>query len=149
LIAGADIEFCPLLSGSDSQRSNRAVSGAGPSGVGDDFIFQGQACRCPISEIGGFHAVGKYPSVGVSVMQMPPVIQRLVRPLASRKVRVALVTVVAAFGVEWGWNVQEELILTILGAGVALILGIAHEDAGRNAGGTGNGPASPTQSPPH
>ena len=79
-------------------------------------------------------------------MKMPPLIQRLVRPLASRKVRVALVTVVAAFGVEWGWNVQEELILTILGAGVALILGIAHEDAGRNAGRTGNGPASPPQS---
>ena len=82
-------------------------------------------------------------------MKMPPWIQRLVRPLASRKVRVALVTVVAAFGVEWGWNVEEELILTILGAGVALILGIAHEDAGRNAGRTGNGPASPTQSPPN
>ena len=82
-------------------------------------------------------------------MQMPRVIQRLLRPLASRKVRVALVTVVAAFGVEWGWNVQEELILTILGAGVALILGIAHEDAGRNVGRTGNGPAAPTESPPN
>lgn len=53
-------------------------------------------------------------------------------PLASRKVRVALATVVAAFGANWGFDVDEELVLTILGVGASLILGIAHEDAGRS-----------------
>ncbi len=52
-------------------------------------------------------------------------------PLASRKVRVALATVVAAFAAQWGFNVTEEMVFTILGVGAALILGIAHEDAGR------------------
>ena len=59
--------------------------------------------------------------------------QKLVNPLRSRKVRVALATVVAAFAMEFGLDVSEELILTILGVGVSLILGIAHEDAGKNA----------------
>jgi len=53
--------------------------------------------------------------------------------LRSRKVRVALATVAAAFAAEYGLEVSEELILTILGMGAALILGIAHEDAGRKS----------------
>ncbi len=57
------------------------------------------------------------------------------RPLASRKVRVALATVVAAFAAQWGLQVGEELVFTILGVGVSLILGIAHEDAGRFSSG--------------
>ena len=62
-------------------------------------------------------------------------LKRTVRPLASRKVRVALATVLAAYGAEYGLDVGEELMLTILGVGVALILGIAHEDHGlRRAG---------------
>jgi len=64
-------------------------------------------------------------------MRVNAVVHRLIRPLASRKVRVALATVAAAFAAEFGWNVSDELIFTILGVGVALILGIAHEDAGR------------------
>lgn len=52
-------------------------------------------------------------------------------PLASRKVRVALATVIAAFAANWGFDVDEELVLTILGVGASLILGIAHEDAGK------------------
>jgi hypothetical protein len=44
---------------------------------------------------------------------------------------VALVTVLAAYLAEAGLAVSDEVLLTILGAGVALILGIAHEDAGR------------------
>jgi hypothetical protein len=52
-------------------------------------------------------------------------------PLASRKVRVALTTVVAAFAAQFGLGVSDDLIFTILGVGVSLILGIAHEDAGR------------------
>lgn len=57
--------------------------------------------------------------------------QRLVRPLLSRKVRVALATVAAAYAAEYGLGTSEEMVLTIVSVGVALILGIAHEDAGR------------------
>jgi len=57
------------------------------------------------------------------------------RPLASRKVRVALATVIAAFAAELGLKVSEDLVFTILGVGAALILGIAHEDAGRFSSG--------------
>jgi hypothetical protein len=62
--------------------------------------------------------------------------EMLVEPLASRKVRVALTTVVAAFAAQFGLGVSDDLIFTILGVGVSLILGIAHEDAGRFSGGT-------------
>lgn len=58
-------------------------------------------------------------------------LKRLLRPLASRKVRVALATVLAAYAAEYGLGVSEEMVLTVLGVGVALILGIAHEDAGK------------------
>jgi hypothetical protein len=68
-------------------------------------------------------------------MTIGDVCRRAVRPLASRKVRVALATVIAAFAAEYGLGVSEEVVLTILSVGVALILGIAHEDAGRAAGG--------------
>jgi len=55
----------------------------------------------------------------------------ILKPLASRKVRVALATVVAAYAAQMGLAVSEEVVFTILGVGVSLILGIAHEDAGR------------------
>lgn len=64
-------------------------------------------------------------------MHIGVVVQRMVKPLRSRKVRVALATVLAAGAAEYGLAVSEELVMTILGVGVALILGIAHEDAGR------------------
>ncbi len=66
-------------------------------------------------------------------MSVKSVLLRVVRPMASRKVRVAVTTVVAAYAAELGLEVKDELVLTILGVGVALILGIAHEDAGRAA----------------
>lgn len=56
--------------------------------------------------------------------------KRLIRPLQSRKVRVAMVTVIAAFAAEYGLNVPTELLMTILAVGVSIILGIAHEDNG-------------------
>ena len=56
----------------------------------------------------------------------------------------ALATVVAAFAAEFGLSVSEELVFTILGVGVALILGIAHEDAGR---GLQANPAERTREP--
>ena len=68
-------------------------------------------------------------------MKVNVVVQRMIRPLASRKVRVALATVAAAFAAEFGLDVTDELVFTILGVGVALILGIAHEDAGRSIAG--------------
>ncbi len=51
--------------------------------------------------------------------------------MASRKVRVALVTVLAAYVADYGFGWTEEMLLTVVSVGVALILGIAHEDAGR------------------
>jgi len=68
-------------------------------------------------------------------MSVKAIVHRLIRPLASRKVRVALATVTAAFAAEFGFEVGDDLVFTILGVGVALILGIAHEDAGRSVAG--------------
>ena len=60
--------------------------------------------------------------------------KRLFRPLSSRKVRVALATIVVAYAAEFGLQLGSDMVLTVLGVGVALILGISHEDAGRNVG---------------
>ena len=48
-------------------------------------------------------------------------LRRVFGPLRSRKVRVALATVLAAYAAEYRLEVSEEIILTILGVGVALI----------------------------
>jgi hypothetical protein len=68
-------------------------------------------------------------------------LRRVVRPLSSRKVRVALATVLAAYAVEYGLNLSEELVLTVVSVGVALILGIAHEDNGQGQSGSVGRPA--------
>jgi hypothetical protein len=62
--------------------------------------------------------------------------RRWLWPLVSRKVQVAVATVLVAYAAQAGWMLNEDTVVTILGVGVALILGIAHEDAGR-ARGTG------------
>ena len=67
-------------------------------------------------------------------MTIKAVIDRVTNPLRSRKMRVALATVIAAYAVELGLNVSEEVVLTIIAMGVSLILGIAHEDAGEKSG---------------
>ncbi len=54
-------------------------------------------------------------------------------PLRSRKVQVALATLVAAYAAHYGLAVSEETVVSVVGVGVALILGIAVEDAGRAA----------------
>ena len=55
-------------------------------------------------------------------------------PLRSRKVQVALATIVVTYAAQAGMALSEETVMTVLGVGVALILGIAHEDAGRATG---------------
>ena len=52
-------------------------------------------------------------------------------PLRSRKVQVAMSTVLVAYAAQVGFVLSEDTVVTVLGVGVALILGIAHEDAGR------------------
>ena len=69
-------------------------------------------------------------------------LQRISGPLRSRKTRVALVTVLAAFAAEFGIGVSDELLLALVGIGASLILGIAHEDAGRKSA-----PFSPRPAP--
>jgi hypothetical protein len=56
--------------------------------------------------------------------------KRLLQPLASRKSRVAAATVLTAAAAQYGLHVSEEMVLSVVSVGVALILGIAHEDAG-------------------
>jgi len=60
--------------------------------------------------------------------------RRWLWPLHSRKVQVGLATIVVAYAAQAGLALSEETVVTVLGVGVALILGIAHEDAGRAAG---------------
>ena len=45
--------------------------------------------------------------------------------------QVALATIVGAYAAQAGFVLSQETVVTVLGVGVALILGIAHEDAGR------------------
>ena len=52
-------------------------------------------------------------------------------PLRSRKVQVAVSTVLVAYAAQVGFVLSEDTVVTVLGVGVALILGIAHEVAGR------------------
>lgn len=72
-------------------------------------------------------------------METVSLIGRLFRPLQSRKVRIALTTVIAAYLAEYGLQVSEQVMLSILGTGIALILGVAHEDAGRLSSGMTEG----------
>lgn len=52
-------------------------------------------------------------------------------PLRSRKVQVAIATVVAAWFAHGDLPVTETVIMAIIASGMSLILGIAHEDAGK------------------
>lgn len=65
---------------------------------------------------------------------MKPVVvgwRRWLWPLVSRKVQVAAATVITAYAAQAGFILSEQTVVTVLAVGAALILGIAHEDAGR------------------
>ena len=53
----------------------------------------------------------------------------------SRKVQVAVVTVITAVLAQYGLNVDDSIVYTILAAGASVIGGIALEDAGQKLGG--------------
>jgi hypothetical protein len=72
-----------------------------------------------------------FSKVEARAMQAGTWIRLLFQPLVSRKVRVALATVLTAYAAQYGLGVSEEMVLTLVSVGVALILGIAHEDAGK------------------
>jgi hypothetical protein len=65
------------------------------------------------------------------IRESPTGWRRWLWPLRSRKVQVAAATVVVAYAAQAGLVLSEETTLAVLSVGVALILGIAHEDAGR------------------
>ncbi len=58
--------------------------------------------------------------------------RRWLWPLRSRKVQVALATVLVSFLANAGIVLSEETVLSVMGVGMALIVGIAHEDAGKS-----------------
>jgi len=69
-------------------------------------------------------------------------------PLRSRKVQVALATLVASFAAQAGWDVKEESLYWIIAVGVTLILGIAIEDHGLKQGAArALPPSDPNQRP--
>ncbi len=72
------------------------------------------------------------------------IVSRMLQPLYSRKVRVALATVIAAYAGQLGLQWDEQMVLTVLGVGMALILGIAHEDAGAKSAGQARGSDQPS-----
>ncbi len=76
-------------------------------------------------------------------MSIASIAKGIIQPLRSRKLRVAVATVLVAYLADHGLDVSQELVLTILGVGASLILGIAHEDAGRKA----SSPSPPGQPP--
>jgi hypothetical protein len=60
--------------------------------------------------------------------------RRWLWPLVSRKIQVAVATIVTAYAAQVGLSLKEETVMTVVAVGVALILGIAHEDSGRTSG---------------
>jgi hypothetical protein len=50
--------------------------------------------------------------------------------LLSRKVHVAIAVIVVAVAAQYGWALSETTVTAAVAIGVALILGIAHEDNG-------------------
>lgn len=55
--------------------------------------------------------------------------KRWLWPVASRKVQVAVATLVVAYAAQAGLVLSEDSVINVIAIGTALILGIAHEDA--------------------
>jgi len=51
-------------------------------------------------------------------VKVKAIAQRIIQPLRSRKVRMALATVIAAYAAEYGFDVSENSVFIILGVGV-------------------------------
>lgn len=79
-------------------------------------------------------------------MTATTVLSKLARPFGSRKVQVALATIVLAILAEFELEVSEELVLGFIGLGISVILGIAHEDAAGKSAGAQRGASSNAQS---
>ena len=62
--------------------------------------------------------------------QVKAVLKAVVNPLKSRKVRVAITTVVAAYLAQKQIEVSDDIVYAIVGLGTAVVLGIAIEDNG-------------------
>lgn len=58
---------------------------------------------------------------------------RLSNPVKSRKVQVAVATIITAYLAEWGIETSESTVLAIIVMGAADIIGTAVEDAGQKA----------------
>ena len=61
---------------------------------------------------------------------------RFLWALRSRKVQVSIVALIVSYAGYYGLNVPGELILGVLGTGIALVLGIAIEDHGEKTAST-------------
>jgi len=61
--------------------------------------------------------------------------RRGIWPLRSRKVQLAVATLLTAYAAQIGWILSEDSVTTVVALGVSLILGIAHEDAGARSAG--------------
>ena len=55
--------------------------------------------------------------------------RRWLWPIASRKVQVAIATLIVAYASQAGLLLNEDNVVNVIAIGAALILGIAHEDA--------------------
>jgi len=59
-------------------------------------------------------------------------IKRWIPALRSRKTRVAVTTTIVTLVARFGFDVDPEIIYSIVALGTAIILGIAHEDNGKH-----------------
>lgn len=59
--------------------------------------------------------------------------KKLTDLLKSRKVLIALATIISAVAAQYGFGVSEETVFTIVAMGASVIGGIAIEDAGAKA----------------
>lgn len=81
----------------------------------------------------------------MSTVPPSPAWRRWLWPLRCRKAQVALATLIVSYAAQRGWVLSEEAVAQIIALGVALILGIAHENAAAKSNGH---PPSKSSPPP-